>query len=209
MGDGYLRSLLSDGEKILLISRQHWFVLLRAIIAEILLAVLILVGVILARLFVVDSPFVFLGYFLLVIPILSLAWDALSWSKRQYVVTSRRVIQISGVYNKNVIDSSLEKVNDVKMTQSFFGRLFGYGDVEIMTASELGLNKFTRIGDPIKFKIVMVNAKEELEKEQAGYHEVADIDVPGQIAKLDELRQRGVITEDEFQRQKTIILTKM
>ena len=32
---------------------------------------------------------------------------------------------ISGVLGKDVVDSSLEKVNDVKMSQSFFGRMFG------------------------------------------------------------------------------------
>ena len=38
------------------------------------------------------------------------------------------------------------KVNDVKMEQSFLGRLLGYGDIEILTASELGVNLFRRIG---------------------------------------------------------------
>jgi uncharacterized membrane protein YdbT with pleckstrin-like domain len=65
--------------------------------------------------------------------------DILVWSHHQYIVTNWRVLQISGIFNKNVIDSSLEKVNDVKMTQSFFGRIFNYGNVEILTASELGV----------------------------------------------------------------------
>ncbi len=51
-------------------------------------------------------------------------------------------MQISGIFNKSVIDSSLEKVNDIKMDQSALGRMFGYGDIEILTASELGVNLF-------------------------------------------------------------------
>ena len=64
--------------------------------------------------------------------------DILIWWNRQYIITSLRVIQISGVINKNLTDSSLEKVNDVKLSQSIVGRLFDYGNVEILTASEVG-----------------------------------------------------------------------
>jgi GTP-binding protein LepA len=67
-------------------------------------------------------------------------------------VTNRRVIQVSGVLGKNVMDSSLEKVNDVKMSQSFLGRMFGYGDIQILTASELGVDLYHQINDPVGFK---------------------------------------------------------
>src|SRR5215213_3882500 len=92
----------------------------------------------------------------------------LVWYNRQYVVTNRRVIQISGLFSKDVVDSSLEKVNDVKMNQTFFGRLFDYGDIEILTASEVGANVFKRIGDPVKFKTAMLNAKEQLSFDDVG-----------------------------------------
>ena len=40
--------------------------------------------------------------------------------------------------NKTSLDSSLEKINDAVLTQSIFGRMFGFGDLEILTASEIG-----------------------------------------------------------------------
>jgi hypothetical protein len=46
--------------------------------------------------------------------ILGLLRDDIIWTSRQYIVTDWRVIQISGVFSKEVTDSSLEKVNDVK-----------------------------------------------------------------------------------------------
>ena len=95
---------------------------------------------------------------------MSMLRDILIWWNRQYIITSLRVIQISGVINKNLTDSSLEKVNDVKLSQSIVGRLFDYGDVEILTASELGVNLFRRIGNPVGFKTAMVNAKQDLER---------------------------------------------
>ncbi len=133
------------------------------------------------------------------------------WYSHKYIVTNLRVIQVSGVINKNVYDSSLEKVNDVRLVQSFFGRIFGYGDVEILTASDVGINLFKRIGDPVHFKTVMINAKQDLDRMQSGVgivHEAAP-DIPAMIAKLDELRQKGIITEAEFQQKKAELLAKL
>jgi hypothetical protein len=208
MPDGYLRSLMGEGERVLLITRQHWFVVFKAVIAEILLALAILALVIIGRLTVIQNDMLYLALILLLLPVIGLGWDVLTWSKRQYVITNRRVIQISGVYNKNVIDSSLEKVNDVKLTQSFFGRMFNFGDVEILTASELGVNMFRMINEPIKYKIAMIDAKGELER-VPGSSWSGDEDIPTLISKLDELRKRGLLTEMEFQQKKAQLLAKM
>jgi len=124
-------------------------------------------------------------------------------------MTNRRVIQISGIFNKDVVDSSLEKVNDVKMSQSFFGRIFDYGDVEILTASEIGVNLFKRIGDPVKFKTAMLNAKEKIGFAESGLKAKHADDIPSMIAELDELRKQGILTEAEFQNKKTELLAKM
>ena len=107
------------------------------------------------------------------------------------------------------MDSSLEKVNDVKMSQPMFGRLFDYGDVEILTASEMGINLFQRIGDPVKFKTAMLNAKEKLGYEGTSPQAQRADDIPAQIAELDKLRKQGIVTEAEFQKKKTELLAKM
>ena len=135
--------------------------------------------------------------------------DILIWRNRQYIVTNRRVIQISGVFNKNVVDSSLEKVNDIKMNQTFLGRLFDYGDVQILTASELGIDRFEQIADPIKFKKAILNAKEELGFDEDHIRAQAADDIPSLIARLDELRKQGIVSEEEFQKKKAELLAKM
>jgi uncharacterized membrane protein YdbT with pleckstrin-like domain len=204
MADSYLNSLLGERESILLVARQHWLVLLSEIASEVLLTIAIIVLVIGLSLF---SPLALLGLIILVAPAISITKDVLLWTNRKYVITSRRVIQLSGVVSKNVADSSLEKVNDVKLEQSFFGRLLGYGDIEILTASELGVNKIQRIADPIRYKIAMVNAKAQLESGEG--IRAAGSDVPALISQLDGLRQKGVISDQEFQEKKTRLLSKM
>lgn len=209
MTDKYLESLLGQNEKVLLTTRQHTFILLSAIAAEILVIGLILAGV--TALAALLLPLAAFGYLLLILPIAKGTYDFLNWRQLQYVITNRRVIQLSGIFSKRVSDSSLEKVNDVQMTQSFFGRMFNYGDVEILTASELGANNFRRIANPVRFKTAMLDAKEGMgytEGPPAGRPSYSD-DIPAIIAELDGLRSKGVITEQEFQDKKRDLLKKM
>lgn len=204
MADAYLDSLLGNQETILLVARQHWLVLLEEIISEVLLTIAVLVLSI--GLSILVGPIALLGLIILVAPAASLTKDVLIWANRKFVITNRRVIQVAGVISKNVTDSSLEKVNDVKLDQSFLGRVFGYGNIEILTASELGVNKIQRIANPILYKTTMVNAKTQLESGPAA---AAGSDVPGLISQLDALRKKGVISEEEFQEKKARLLSKI
>lgn len=209
MADTYLQSLLGQNERVLLITRQHWFVLLRAVALELILVIIIAAAVSLAALYFLLAA---VAYALALLPAARLVYDCLIWWNRMFVVTSRRVVQVAGVVNKNVIDSSLEKVNDVKMEQSFFGRMFDYGDVEILTASELAVNRFERIADPIRFKTAMLNAKEAMGHEDPGLGDLGAVpadNIPAVIANLDQLRKQGVLTEEEFQAKKRDLLAKM
>lgn len=206
MVQDYIQSMLGENERIQLITRQHWFVLFGAILAEILVTLIVIAATIAMMFLNPLAPFAFL---LVAIPLGLMLRDVLIWYNRQYIVTNRRVIQVFGIFNKSVVDSSLEKVNDVKMTQSFFGRLFDYGDVEILTASEMGVNLFQRIGDPVKFKTAMLNAKEKLGFEGTATHVKAADNIPALISELDELRKKGVVTEAEFQVKKRELLAKM
>jgi hypothetical protein len=172
---GYAEALMSTGESIVRRERQHWIVLLwtaraplLAIVAALLLFVVggnlsadgasgtfrSLLGIATAVLFIVGLAF--------------LAWDVLCYLNEEYVLTNRRVIQVSGVMNKRTSDSSLEKINDAVLTQSLFGRMLGFGDLEILTASEAGIERFRMLIDPIGFKRAMLDAKHEYEVDMSG-----------------------------------------
>jgi hypothetical protein len=119
MSDRYLKSLLGENEEVLFVTHHHWLVLFGEIVAELLVAVVIavVVSLVWAMHWVTSPlirPLVPLGYLLLIIPFISLLRDVLIWRSREYVVTNRRVMQLAGVFNKNITDSSLDKVNDVK-----------------------------------------------------------------------------------------------
>jgi uncharacterized membrane protein YdbT with pleckstrin-like domain len=206
---GYIESLLGDREKIILISRQHWFILVSAIVFEIILILILIALSIIVGTFWPEFALLIgaIGMILILLPLTTLVRDVLDWMNRQFIVTNRRVIQISGIFNKNVTDSSLAKVTDVKMEISALGRLFNYGDIEILTASEFGANLFRRIEEPINFKTSMLNAKEDMvqgERDPQQSDDIFEI-----IASLDRLRKLGILSDEEFNQKKADLLARL
>jgi uncharacterized membrane protein YdbT with pleckstrin-like domain len=212
---GYIDSLMGRNEQIVFLTRQHWLVLVWAALTDVFAVVLIIVGsALLAR--ISDS----LGFLvvLAVFPLVHFVVRFLNWYNEQYLVTNRRVMQIRGVINTHVSDSSLEKVNDVVLDQSILGRLLGYGTVEIITGSDIGVNFFKHIAQPVRFKTEMLNQKEgmaELDTVGARAKRVlteeppSSGDIPELIAELDELRRRGILSDQEFEEKKADLLGRL
>jgi hypothetical protein len=172
----YLDNLLAEGEQPIRREHQHWFVLLAdaryAILAWIAAAlILILDNVIIGSNSSLAGISQAVGWVVLALVIgglLSFGWQVLRWQNELFVVTSRRVLQSEGVVNKRVVDSSLEKINDAILSESIFGRIFGFGDLEILTASESGISLLRMLPHPDQFKRAMLDAKHELEMELSG-----------------------------------------
>lgn len=206
----YIEELLGKNEKIVVRTRQHWMVLARSLLGNIVFALVIVVlAIVLA---VPTAGASLLALFLLLIPGALFLRDYLAWANEEYMVTNLRVIQTEGIFNKNMIDSSLDKVNDVKFAQSFLGRIFDYGDIEILTASESGINNLHNIASPIVFKTEMLNQKS-APPPRAPAPTLPPPNsreaIPLLIAQLDDLRKRGILSEQEFQQKKAELLAKM
>jgi uncharacterized membrane protein YdbT with pleckstrin-like domain len=193
-------------------------------------AVLILVF---ASIVLINPEIRIAGWFAVIIALVPLAEMVrvfLDWYNERYIITNRRVMEVKGTINKSISDSALEKVNDVKLDQSIVGRILGFGTVQIITGSDIGLNSFDRISNPVRFKREMLNAKERLHEpdvfqpeDEAGPDELqakaakvldatsgaAQEDIPDLILELDELRKKGIISDDEFQTKKAELLARL
>jgi hypothetical protein len=103
-----------------------------------------------------------------------------------------------------------------------------YGTVQIITGSDIGINMFRRISNPVRFKREMLNAKEALKttSELAAQTTTTDTVVPAAesapsgsgkpashipdlIAELDELRKRDIISKEEFEAKKKELLDRL
>jgi membrane protein YdbS with pleckstrin-like domain len=166
----YARNLLSRGEEVVFESRQHWFAVLVETWTFVIAAIVALALLIWATSTDIGSLRGIVQIVALLALLVSLAYIGLkiwSWRNQEFLITNRRVIKAQGIFNKEMGDSSLEKVNDARLTQSWLGRIFDYGTLDIMTASESAetglLNDFPMLAEPVKFKVAMLNQKERLE----------------------------------------------
>jgi uncharacterized membrane protein YdbT with pleckstrin-like domain len=215
---GYIDSLMGRNEKIVFIDRQHWLVLAWALLVDVLVAVFIVAAAVILAGLNDKLGFLMVLIVLVVFPVVHFVVRYLNWYNEQYLVTNRRVIKIRGVINKLVSDSSLEKVNDVVLEQSIVGRILGYGTVQIITGSDIGVDIFKHIARPVHFKTEMLNQKEDLaELDSYGARARRVLaeesptsgDIPELIAELDELREKGIVTDEEFEKKKADLLGRI
>ena len=212
---GYLESILGEHERVVFATRKHWLVIGRTLVFMVLLMVVIVAACLVLALFTAGMSL--LGLILLVVPVARLTMVLVEWSNERYIVTNRRIVQLEGVFNKHVVDSSLEKVNDVVMDQSFWGRVWGYGNIEILTASDIGVNKLDMLAQPLRFKTTMLNQKEGMSDADSFRRPAQEVpgqppepaDVPDLIAELASLRDRGILTPEEFEKKKAEMLSRM
>ena len=161
----YADTLLAHGEVIALRTRQHWL----APVLEARYPIVIFIAAVLV--FIINSGLSgtlhdLLGYLTLAGLVVAIVWTVIvywRWSAQDYIVTNRRVIKVEGVLNKHSADSSLEKINDAVLDQSVLGRLFGFGDLDILTANEGSVDKYRWLNDAPQFKKTMLDQKNNLE----------------------------------------------
>lgn len=65
-------------------------------------------------------------------------WGLMEWVSRLYVLTNRRVMRIRGVFNVELFECSLDRIQNTYLTLSVFERLTRTGTVTFQTAAGSG-----------------------------------------------------------------------
>ncbi len=202
-----MRTALKKDEKILLITRQHWVILVLPCFAWLLLSILLL-------LWKSDSMVVWIvigvcAFYPLI--------EYINWRHNLWAVTNLRIVDETGFFTRYSKESPLDKINNVEYDQSIWGRLFGFGNVDIQTAAELGETKYLLIRHPKLLKDTITHAQEEYKtlqiSNQANQLAAAiarnnATTAPSQqmiadeLDKLFSLLQKGAITQEEYVVQK-------
>ena len=166
----YATQLLARGEEVVFESRPHWFSVVGRTWLWLLAAILFLAVLIFfasppnGDTQTLDGPAEIVALAVLLLCAARVGWVIWSWRNTQYLVTNRRIIEADGIFNKHMADSALEKINDAHLSQSWLGRIFNFGDLDILTAAdEAGINDFPMLADPVQFKVAMLNQKDMLE----------------------------------------------
>ncbi len=144
-----------------------------------------------------------------VLPLVWLAWRYLYWVNKIYMVTNRRVLKLEGLFTKIHRDASLDKINDMDLEQGLLGRLLGYGDLGISTANEAASVTYHFLDDPVEFKRQALMSREAARPSATPGGAATDADPIAQLERLATLREKGVVTEAEFQTAKAQLLGRM
>ncbi|MGM0636647.1 MAG: PH domain-containing protein [Bacteroidota bacterium] len=209
-----MKTNLRQNEKIAIKLRKHWFVLLSPIFWTILLLALAVFGYYskpeFSVLFIIGGVFTLLWF----------AYKIIDRRNNIWVVTNFRVIDEAGVFSIHTKESPLDKINNVSSRQPFWGRIFGYGDVEIQTAAEMGATIHKMVEKPKLLKETITTYQEkfkqfELQEQAKNLAHVVENNsskpssgLSDELTKLHQLKTKGVITEAEFNRIKARILSK-
>ena len=170
----YADSLLTQGEVVLRRERQHWLSLFLETRLSILLWIIAIALLVMAfNLRDLARDGLSLGA--LAIIVIGLAFFVFRWwhwRTDEYVITNRRLLKVEGIINKRSGDSNLEKINDAILEENLIGRLLDYGDLEILTAAEVSVDRYRMLNHAKTFKKEMMTAKHALEDGRP-YHDVA------------------------------------
>ena len=193
---------LIPGESIILQSRPHLFVLFPSISINVLcLAVLAWAA------FALEAYWIL---FFLVLPLSYLLGKAFLRSRQVYVVTDRRVIRREGFLTITSVDSSLDMINNIYYGQSLLGRIFRFGDVTLESASQQGTIRLHSVPDPQRFKNTVLHQRDLYrtpDRPQRGAQPAES--VPKLIEDLASLRDRGIISQAEFEEKKRGLLARL
>ena len=133
----YVETLLAPGETIVTDARQHWAALIRFARQPIIILGLAFLGLVIGLAIGDDGFFrgildTLLGLAtgaLFVIAVVWLPAQALRWTSRRFVLTSRRVIRSDGLMRRTSLDASLDMITDISYRQTFIGARLGYADL--------------------------------------------------------------------------------
>jgi uncharacterized membrane protein YdbT with pleckstrin-like domain len=207
------RRLLIEGEELVLDLRPHWI----ALVMPGLVTALVVIGYLVVLGYAPDdgagrSAIVWGG---LVLGLAVLVWYPLrafiAWATSNFAVTTDRIIHREGFIAKRSMEIPLEAINDVRFQQSVLERMVGAGDLVIQSASEYGRNVFANVRNPehVQRTIYQQGEQNKQRMYQGGGGSSPPPSAPSvttELQRLAELRDRGVLTEAEFQNQKKKVL---
>jgi len=148
-----MRTQLREDEKIVMITRRHPVTTIWLYIVTIAILVLW-----------IWSPIEKLGPYLKYVFIAFVIISILKTWRRQrdiWLVTDERVIDEQGIFTIRSMESPLDKITNVMVSQSVPGRLLGYGKIRIQTAGKAGITEEAKVMHPRELRGAIFEQQEQ------------------------------------------------
>ena len=228
--------LLAEDEELIYDLRPHWLTLVVPVLLTLLVVLAVGAAWVVMPAGDLQQPArMAVGVLGVAVLLATVVGRVLRWATTHFVLTTERLIFRSGVVAKFGREIPLERINDVTFSQSLFERVIGAGDLLLESAGEHGQSRFSNIRDPEAVQLEIYRQMEANDRRRAGYAatqphpSVYDHAGPAphtdrtptppshtptptpldDLERLANLRDRGAVTEEEFQRMKRDLLDRM
>jgi uncharacterized membrane protein YdbT with pleckstrin-like domain len=148
-----MSSELLPGENLVLKAHQHWIVIVKSLVIPVVL--LVIAGVV--DLFVKSGTGI--PHFRTIVSLAAIAvagvWLIVVWIRWQataYTLTDQRIKIDTGVFGRSSKTIPIDRIQDATTKQTLFGRILGYGRVEVDAAGAQGAEVLDHLPNPGAFR---------------------------------------------------------
>lgn len=170
------------------------------------------------------------------IGLIALGIEYLTWSHTYFAISDRRIMTQTGIFSLMFVDTQIDRIQNVSVVQPFVERILGYGDVMFATAGEMGgidsdsESRKMRSGGAIVWEnipkpfevrkvaesIIFHATRPQVQYVSQPYAGAPPAPAPlnssemsDRLAKLKEVRDKNLITEDEYQKKRQEIIGRL
>lgn len=195
---------LNPGEDLILNLKPHWWVFAKP---GALLAAALAVSIALTFW---DVQYVSLiGWGLLAATVVNTAVAFGRWSTTHFVVSSERLIFRHGLLTKRGVQLPIDRINNINFKQSVLERMIGAGDLLIESAGESGQSLFSNVRKPSAVQNEIYRQIDLQRDRLAGGRPSSDQSSADLIRDLEDLREQGLVTPEEFEAKRQDLLDRM
>jgi uncharacterized membrane protein YdbT with pleckstrin-like domain len=148
-----MSSELLPGENLIVKTHQHWIVVVKSLVIPVVLIIVAAVvdvtvksgtGIPHFRTIVSLAAIAVAGLWLIVV------W--VRWQSTSYTLTDQRIKIESGVFGRSSKTIPIDRIQDCMTKQTLFGRMVGYGRVEVDAAGAQGAEVLGHLPHPGAFR---------------------------------------------------------
>jgi uncharacterized membrane protein YdbT with pleckstrin-like domain len=215
----YPQDNLHPNEELVLDLHPHWWTITPSMLA---LAAAIVFGV--WALTLENDAVRWVAAIAVIATLVWFLWRLIQLRTTHFVLTSDRVIFRHGIIAKRGVEIPLDSINAIHFAQKIWERALGLGDLRVDSASIEGVSEFENIRKPQKVQNEIYiqmegNENRKFDRVSQGINSTLGAQQPPpqhaqppiteQIEQLGQLRDKGVISEEEFQAKKAQLLQRM
>jgi len=209
---GYAEKNLAPGEAILYRARYHW-VFYRASLALLATAAILGIGALVAHGKVPESGVAtalgITAAAFLAVAVIAFLVRRVRAGTDEFAVTNRRVMRKVGLLSREIEHAPIEKIQDVTVRQGWLGRILGFGTVLLETASETGTLVFPEIAAPEAFRNAIWGQAPSSPGAAAPATPAIREDSSVRLARLNSLKQQGLVSDEEYAAKRREILANL